>query len=86
MRAKTKTKLSNTIPITTRALLQRINRALFKSGKVLKATRGSHMRRDAGDFFILDLSRNKVLTKDVDLQVLGRELGVLKSYEHVSKS
>jgi hypothetical protein len=80
-----KNKHSNTIPVTIRALLQRINRSLAKNDQILKATRGTQMRRDAGEFFILDLSRNEVLTKDVDPQVLGRELGVLKDYEHLTR-
>lgn len=85
MKAKEKIKQSNTIPITARALLQRINRVLAKNSRTLRATRGAQMRKDAGDFFILDLSRNEVLIKDVDPQVLGRELGVLKEYEYLSQ-
>jgi hypothetical protein len=85
MKAKARKKHSNTVPITTRALLQRINRVLAKNNRTLRATRGAQMRSDAGDFFVLDLSRNEILTKDVDPQVLGRELGVLKEYEYLSQ-
>jgi hypothetical protein len=83
MNAKAKGKRASTI--RARALLHRIIRVLFKDDWVLKATRGTRMGCDAGNFFNLDLCRNEVLTDDVDRVVLGRELGVLKDYEYLAR-
>jgi len=71
------------IPVTRRALLQRINRKLKKVSEVLRATRGENARADFGDYFILDLDRNAVLHKAVDLEKLGRKKGVLKKFERL---
>jgi hypothetical protein len=71
------------VPITTRALVQRINRALGKRDEVLKITRGERARSDLGDFYVLDVSMNAVVSKDVDPEELGRKLGVLKEWERV---
>lgn len=68
------------IPISTRALTQRVNRALRKDGKVLKGRPG---RGPKGRYYILSLARNAVLKHDVDPEALGRELGVLAAYEEV---
>jgi len=69
------------VPVTRRALIQRVNRALAKDGEQLKATKGTQAQLDLGDFYVIDISGNSVSRKDVDLEKLARELGVLKPYE-----
>jgi hypothetical protein len=76
---------SRTVPVTTRALLQRINRALKKDDEMLKTTRGERGRSDLGDYYVLDLNRNFVTRHDVDPEALGRKLGVLKDFEHIEE-
>jgi hypothetical protein len=71
------------VAITRRALLQRINRKLVKEGEVLRAARSERSRQSVGDFYLVDLSKNAVLDKDVDPVEKGRELGVLAGYEKV---
>jgi hypothetical protein len=71
-----------TVPVSERALIQRINRALREDDRVLKATRGERARLDLGYFYILDTRRNFVVAKECNLEVIGRELGVLADYEH----
>ena len=71
------------VPVTRRALLQRINRALKKDGEMLKATRGERARQDLGDYYIIDLNLNAVLHKDVDLESCGRDLKVLQKFERL---
>jgi hypothetical protein len=72
------------LPITERALVQRINRKLKGQGEALRTTRGR--RGDLGDFYVVDLNRNFVVDKHVDLEECGRELGVLKPHERMAES
>jgi hypothetical protein len=72
------------VPVSKRALVQRINRKLLKDrGEVLKATRGGKAQQDLGDYYTVDLAGNFLVEKDVDLGELGRELGVLAAYERL---
>jgi hypothetical protein len=73
------------IEITKRALVQRINRRLAKQDyqEKIEACRSSRDRHNVGDFYRIDLNRNAVIGTHVDLDELGRELGVLKAWEAV---
>ena len=81
------------VPVSERALIQRINRKLNadrptprQSGTidVLKRARGARAELDLGRHYVIDLRSNCVLHKDVDLEEFGRELGVLRPYEAVA--
>jgi len=63
--------------ITTKGLIQRINRKLAREGQKLRTTRGMQMHIDVGDYWIQDISGNYVADKYVDPVELGRKLGVL---------
>jgi hypothetical protein len=67
------------VPVTTRAVIQRINRLLAAEGKELKKTRGILAERDLGDYYVCN--SDSVLSHHVDLETLGREMGALQSYE-----
>jgi hypothetical protein len=69
------------VPVTSRALIQRINRKLAADGEVLKASRGMQAFLDVGDHYVLDISMNAVVRKNLDIEQFGRSLGVLKPYE-----
>ncbi len=69
-----------TMPVTARALIQRINRKLTAEGQRLKAPRG---RPHGGDYFIVHVTRHAVTRTDVDLEALGRELGALQPWERL---
>lgn len=79
------------IPVTLRALLQRINRVLAKEDQRLYTRRtardGSHPRgwNDTGSHYIVDLRRNLVIGTHVDPELYGREIGVLESYEALAE-
>ncbi len=73
-----------TVPITTRALVQRINRALTKDGKMLKAARG-RAKEAYGAYFIVDTRKNQATDGDIDIEKLGRKLGVLKDFERIAE-
>ena len=82
------------VPVSERAPIQRINRKLDcdrptarQSGSIemLKTARGARAEHDLGRHYIIDLRGNVVLRKDVDIEELGRELGVLRPYEAVAE-
>jgi hypothetical protein len=77
----------NRIPITERALIQRVNRALVREdgpiGRKLIKTRGERAKLDLGDYFVLNQLHNFVDEKDVDPESLARELGALADYEYL---
>jgi hypothetical protein len=74
-------KKQTTVPVSMRALVQRINRRLKVVGEVLKAARSERVASSVGEFFTV--RRNKIATQHVDPEALGRELGVLSAWEHV---
>lgn len=70
--------------VSTRALILRINRKIKAGNEVLRISRTERMRRQVGDYYLLDLRLGGVTGKNVDPAALGRKLGVLKPYEEVS--
>jgi hypothetical protein len=71
------------VPVTTRAVIQRINRELKPDLQMLKITRGERWRPELGDFYVSDFNKNWIVEKHVDPETLGRELEVLESWEKV---
>jgi hypothetical protein len=76
------------VPVTMRALIARINRRLAVDHMQLKASRGQRMRLDVGEYYVLNTRLNGIMHhyRDCDPEDLGRELGVLKSYEQVVRT
>lgn len=73
------------VSVTERALLARLTRALAKDGEILRKCRAdSRWYHDLGDYFIVDVTMNTIIQKNVDLTELGREKGLLKQYEQVA--
>ena len=72
------------VPITTRSLLQRINRKLAPEGRLLKATRGTRSLPELGEYYVLDTHRNIIINKHVDPIELAKKLGALRPYEKVA--
>lgn len=74
------------VPITRRALVQRIGRALEKRGERLKANLRPGLAPDIGTHFTVDIDKKSVVQTHLDdLEALGRKLGVLNPYERVEK-
>jgi hypothetical protein len=71
--------------VTTRALVQRINRALESDSEALKIARTSRMVLDVGRYFVLNYRINAVTHKHVSPETFGRELGVLQPWEVVTE-
>jgi hypothetical protein len=70
------------VPVSETALLQRINRAL--RGKTLHRARGKHTAPALGLYYVR--TSEVVTDKNVDIDALGRELGVLKPFESLVKN
>lgn len=69
------------VPVSTRALSQRINRALAKDGKKLVRARSAKIEEALGSWYIVNGSG--VDDCRIDLEDYGREIGVLKEWERV---
>lgn len=67
--------------VTTRALTQRIKRALSAKGAFLRKSRGERTTRELGAFFIVDAQANTITATRQSLEELGRELKVLADFE-----
>ena len=70
--------------VSQSALVKRLNRKLADDGEYLHTLRGMRAFHDLGRYYILRDGNNIVATH-VDPEALGRELGVLRSYETVAE-
>jgi hypothetical protein len=69
------------VPVTTRALVQRINRKLARDEKQLRAYRGGRWETTLGRYYVVDVNRNAIVDTDVNLETLARELDALRAWE-----
>jgi hypothetical protein len=70
------------VPISRRAAEQRIDRSLISQGKRLRRTRGEVAVRTLGPYFVVSNDDDSVAPVE-RLEELGRQLGVLASYERL---
>ena len=63
--------------LSPKALIGRINRRLAHEHEALRTSRGTRAEQELGRHYVLDLDRNAILARDIDLESYGRELGVL---------
>jgi hypothetical protein len=63
------------LPVTKRALSQRINRKLSKAQQCLV------FNNLTAQLHLIDIQSQSVVERGVDLEALGYKLGVLKRYE-----
>ena len=71
------------VPVTVRALLQRVNRRLRADDQKLVTARGERVRTELGNYYLLDTARNRIIEQHVDLGELAREVGALAGHESV---
>lgn len=69
--------------VTEEILAKRINRKLSRIDERLCKARGANAIRNLGDYYVSNLNNN-VLDSFVNIEVLGRELGVLTEREEVA--
>ena len=72
------------VPVTMRAIVQRINRKLAPNMEKLLAARSERVRLDLGDYYVVDQRRNFLIHKDVDPETYAREIGVLAEWEKLT--
>jgi hypothetical protein len=74
------------VPVSHRALWQRIDRQLRATGaRRLRRARG--LGRDSlGDLYLVDLAGSVVVERHLDLEELGRQLGVLQPFERLIRA
>lgn len=71
-------------PVSERALIGRINRKLADIDERLKkCTPGSRWSNELGEFYTVNVRYNWLLDRDVDLETLGHDLGVLRTSEEL---
>ena len=70
--------------VSQKAVVQRINRKLWPEG-VLRMSRSVIMRKQIGRYYILDVRRESIARRDVDIESLGRELKALQPWETIAR-
>ena len=73
--------IAQTVPVTMRSLVQRINRKIATDREMLKIPRDATLQQQLGEFYVLELRFNGIVRKDVDPEEFARELGVLQPWE-----
>jgi hypothetical protein len=72
------------VPVSERALLQRINRKLEPKHQRIMKARGRAVSQ-CGEFYKLDTYGNSVRETHISLEKIGRELKVLAPWESLTK-
>ena len=75
--------VKETLPISERSLIRRVNRKLADDNQVLRMARGERAKRHVGEFYIVDTRRNFIVSKYINLLMFAREMGVLRPWEHI---
>ena len=73
------------ILISERALYQRVARKLRQVGHALHTARTPRMELDCGHYYTVNTEYNVMGYKGINLEVMGRELGVLAPWEAVEE-
>ena len=74
------------VKVDARALLARVNRALAKSNmKLFKCKKNARAYDTYGDYYQINTLHNSLHNWHVDLEALGRELGVLGPHESLAE-
>ncbi|MBZ5527075.1 MAG: hypothetical protein LAN71_04110 [Acidobacteriia bacterium] len=71
------------VPVSERAIVQRLNRAMGKEGLRLKKARSTQTETSVGEWYVIDITRNFVAQQDVDLAKLAKKWKVLAAWETV---
>jgi hypothetical protein len=79
--SSSKTPKARGLPVTRRALEQRLGRLLAAKGKKLRRTRGEIALRDLGAYVVVRDGDSSVVP--IKLEELGRSTGVLQAYERL---
>ena len=72
---------ANTVPVSRRALVMRIQRALPAGERLRKSREGSRSQAELGDYFIV--RNNTVAAWHVQLDKLARKQGCMAAFERL---
>jgi hypothetical protein len=74
--------------VSERAIIARINRALAPQDMKLKTSRGSRMKLDVGDYYVINTRINGIVQpfKFMSLPDIAHEIGVLADWEEIDYS
>lgn len=73
------------VPVSEKAIFQRLSRHLAHDGLALKKCRaGSRAHQTLGDFYTVDAHSNAVRDYQIDLEGWAREAGLMKEYEELT--
>jgi hypothetical protein len=70
------------VPVSERALSQRVSRALAKKGQKLMKARGGVAKEQLGAWYVVE--NDQVCRTNVRLEPIARELEVLRGWEFLS--
>jgi hypothetical protein len=74
----------NEVPVSERALIQRINRKLGESGLKIRAARPRAVS-SVGRYYVVDWRRNAIVDHHIDLEAYGRKHKVIQPYEGLAE-
>jgi hypothetical protein len=73
------------VPVTERAVVQRLNRAMGKQGLKLKKARSARTETRVSEWYVIDITGNYVVQKDADLAALAKNWKVLAAGETIAE-
>jgi hypothetical protein len=71
------------VPVSTRAVIARINRKISDTELAFKTTRGTKWLSDLGSYYVVNLRTNAIDQPHCTPEKYARDIGVLKPYEFV---
>ena len=74
---------NQTLLISERSLIRRINRKLADDEQVLRMARGERAKRHVGEFYVVDTRRNLIVSKHINLVMFARQMDALKPWERI---
>jgi len=69
------------VKITQRELVRRINQKIAKNIEGVKKSKDGEAHNETDEYYTIEFDQNNIITTDVDIEKLGKELGVLKDFE-----
>jgi hypothetical protein len=79
----TTAKVEDKVPVSERALIQRINRKIHDDELVVRTTRGGRAEIDLGRHYVVNWRINGVHEANINLEDYGRKLEVLEPWERL---
>jgi hypothetical protein len=71
------------VPVTERAIVQRLNRRLAHDYESIKTPRGERNLQSLGRFYLLNTYQNWIMKTHIDPESFARDLGVMAPWEVV---